>query len=93
MTRPTKPTGFTEFAAQSRCALEIGGNAMETPIAILEDFAALHPFFHIIQEGLAGHVEADHLFERGCRRVCPGTASDASTPAMSTAVHRTNVIV
>ena len=36
---------------------------MRTPIANLEDFAALDPFFHIIQEGLAGFVEADHFFD------------------------------
>jgi len=36
---------------------------MKTPIANLEDFAALDPFFQIIQEGLAGHVEADHFFD------------------------------
>jgi ketosteroid isomerase-like protein len=36
---------------------------MKTPIANLEDFAALDPFFHIIQEGLSGHVEADHFFD------------------------------
>jgi hypothetical protein len=27
---------------------------MKTPIANLEDFAALHPFFHIIQEASPG---------------------------------------
>ena len=36
---------------------------MKTPIANLEDFAALDPFFRIIQEGLAGFVEADHFFD------------------------------
>jgi ketosteroid isomerase-like protein len=36
---------------------------MKTPIANLEDFAALEPFFEIIQAGLAGFVEADHFFD------------------------------
>lgn len=36
---------------------------MKTPIADLEDFAALDPFFHVIQEGLAGFIEADHFFD------------------------------
>ena len=36
---------------------------MKTPIANLEDFAALDPFFRIIQDGLAGFVEADHFFD------------------------------
>jgi hypothetical protein len=27
---------------------------MKTPIANLEDFAALHPFFHIVQEASPG---------------------------------------
>ena len=36
---------------------------MKTPITNLEDFAALDPFFHIIQEGLAGFVEGDHFFD------------------------------
>jgi ketosteroid isomerase-like protein len=36
---------------------------MKTPIANLEDFAALDPFFHTIQEGLSGVVEADHFFD------------------------------
>ena len=36
---------------------------MKTPITKLEDFAALDPFFRIIQEGLAGFVEADHFFD------------------------------
>jgi uncharacterized protein len=43
--------------------MEIGGPAMKTPIADLGDFAALDPFFHIIQEGLAGFAEADHFFD------------------------------
>ncbi|MDH6705642.1 ketosteroid isomerase-like protein [Kitasatospora sp. MAA19] len=29
----------------------------------LEDFAALDPFFRIIQEGLAGLVDGDHFFD------------------------------
>lgn len=36
---------------------------MKTPIANLDEFAALDPFFHIIQEGLAGFVEAEHFFD------------------------------
>jgi len=36
---------------------------VKTPIADLEDFAALEPFFHVIQEGLAGFIEADHFFD------------------------------
>jgi ketosteroid isomerase-like protein len=38
-------------------------DAMKTPIANLEDFAALEPFFHIIKEGLTGFVKADHFFD------------------------------
>ena len=34
-----------------------------TPIAHLEDFAALDPFFRIIEEGLAGLVEPTHFFD------------------------------
>jgi ketosteroid isomerase-like protein len=43
--------------------VEIGGDLMKTPIVDLEDFAALDPFFHIIQEGLSGFVEAGHFFD------------------------------
>ncbi|MFD5792608.1 nuclear transport factor 2 family protein [Streptomyces diastatochromogenes] len=36
-----------------------GENAVEN----LEDFAALDPFFRIIQEGLAGLVDGEHFFD------------------------------
>ncbi|MFF4598079.1 nuclear transport factor 2 family protein [Amycolatopsis sp. NPDC001319] len=29
----------------------------------LEDFAALEPFFGVVKEGLAGHVEGEHFFD------------------------------
>ncbi|MFI5613095.1 nuclear transport factor 2 family protein [Amycolatopsis sp. NPDC051903] len=29
----------------------------------LEDFAALEPFFGVIRQGLAGHVEGEHFFD------------------------------
>ncbi|MER5790839.1 nuclear transport factor 2 family protein [Streptomyces sp. NPDC001980] len=35
----------------------------ESPIENLEDFAALDPFFRIIQEGLAGLVDGEHFFD------------------------------
>ena len=34
-----------------------------TPIADLDDFEALDPFFRIIEEGLAGFVDGRHFFE------------------------------
>jgi uncharacterized protein len=43
--------------------MDIGGTGMGTPIADLDDFAALDPFFRIIQEGLEGFVEAEHFFD------------------------------
>jgi ketosteroid isomerase-like protein len=36
---------------------------MKTPIANLDDFAALDQFFRIVQEGLTGFVEGDHFFD------------------------------
>jgi ketosteroid isomerase-like protein len=36
---------------------------MKTPIANLEDFAALDPFFEVIRAGLTGFAEADHFFD------------------------------
>ncbi len=36
---------------------------MKTPIASLEDFAALDPFFRIIEHGLQGLVEPRHFFD------------------------------
>ena len=36
---------------------------MKTPIANLEDFAALDPFFRIIEQGLQGLVEPGHFFD------------------------------
>jgi ketosteroid isomerase-like protein len=36
---------------------------VKTPIANLEDFAALDPFFRIIEQGLAGLVEPGHFFD------------------------------
>ena len=36
---------------------------MKSPIGNLDEFAALDPFFQIIQEGLTGFVEGDHFFD------------------------------
>lgn len=36
---------------------------MTTPIDDFDDFAALDPFFRIIQEGLAGFVDGQHFFD------------------------------
>ncbi|MDP9219078.1 MAG: hypothetical protein M3P23_00875 [Actinomycetota bacterium] len=36
---------------------------MTTPIDDLDDFAALDPFFRIIEEGLAGFVDGRHFFD------------------------------
>jgi len=36
---------------------------MTTPIDNLDDFAALDPFFRIIEEGLAGSVDGPHFFD------------------------------
>ena len=36
---------------------------MKTPIANLEDFAALDPFFRLIEQGLQGLVEPGHFFD------------------------------
>ena len=46
---------------------------MKTPIAKLEDFAALEPFFHIVQEGLTGFVEADHFLTSSPTTSSPNT--------------------
>jgi ketosteroid isomerase-like protein len=43
--------------------MEVTGNTVKTPIANLEDFAALDPFFRIIERGLAGLVEPGHFFD------------------------------
>ncbi|MER6357495.1 nuclear transport factor 2 family protein [Streptomyces sp. NPDC001634] len=37
--------------------------SIENVIENLEDFAALDPFFRIIQEGLAGLVDGEHFFD------------------------------
>jgi uncharacterized protein len=36
---------------------------VKAPIANLEDFAALDPFFRIIEQGLDGLVEPGHFFD------------------------------
>ena len=36
---------------------------MKTPIANLDDFAALDPFFRLIEQGLQGLVEPGHFFD------------------------------
>jgi uncharacterized protein len=36
---------------------------MKTPIANLEDFTALDPFFRVIEQGLQGLVEPGHFFD------------------------------
>ena len=59
----TQPTTFTEFAAKAAAAWEMRDNTMKTPIANLEEFAALDPFFRIVEEGLAGFVEPGHFFD------------------------------
>jgi ketosteroid isomerase-like protein len=33
------------------------------PVDDIDDFAALDPFFQIIQQGLAGHVDGEHFFD------------------------------
>ncbi|GAA3839422.1 hypothetical protein GCM10022403_084640 [Streptomyces coacervatus] len=37
--------------------------SIENVIENLEDFAALDPFFRIVQEGLAGLVDGEHFFD------------------------------
>jgi uncharacterized protein len=39
------------------------GDIVKTPIADLADFAALDPFFRIIEQGLKGLVEPGHFFD------------------------------
>jgi hypothetical protein len=39
------------------------GGQVTTPIEDLNDFAALDPFFRIIEEGLAGFVDDGHFFD------------------------------
>jgi ketosteroid isomerase-like protein len=39
------------------------GGHVTTPIDDLDDYAALEPFFRIIQEGLAGLVDGGHFFD------------------------------
>src|SRR2546427_57159 len=39
------------------------GSQVTTPIDDLDDFAALDPFFRIIEEGLAGFVDDGHFFD------------------------------
>jgi uncharacterized protein len=34
-----------------------------TPINDLDDFAALDPFFRIVEEGLGGLADGDHFFD------------------------------
>jgi len=36
---------------------------MKTPIASLDDFAALDPFFRIIEQGLQGLADLEHFFD------------------------------
>jgi uncharacterized protein len=38
-------------------------DTVKTPIADLADFAALDPFFRIIEQGLAGLVQPGHFFD------------------------------
>ena len=38
-------------------------NTGKAPIANLADFAALDPFFRIIEQGLAGLVQPGHFFD------------------------------
>jgi ketosteroid isomerase-like protein len=39
------------------------GGQVTTPIADIDDFAVLDPFFRIIEEGLAGFVDDGHFFD------------------------------
>jgi len=39
------------------------GGQVTTPIDDFDDFAALDPFFRIIEEGLAGFVDGRHFFD------------------------------
>jgi uncharacterized protein len=40
-----------------------GGGQVTTQIDDLDDFAALNPFFRIVEEGLAGFVDGQHFFD------------------------------
>jgi ketosteroid isomerase-like protein len=46
-----------------RARLDLAGGQVTTPIDDLGDFAALDPFFRIIEEGLAGLVDGGHFFD------------------------------
>src|SRR5258707_9928312 len=52
---PTSPSGALRRG--SRCGI------VKAPIANLADFAALDPFFRIIEQGLAGLVQPGHFFD------------------------------
>ena len=56
------PTGFTEFGlVPLRRGSKLGN--VKAPIADLADFAALEPFFRIIEQGLDGLDEPGHFFD------------------------------
>ncbi len=56
------PTSFTEFGLVPLLRGSKLGN-VKAPIADLEDFAALEPFFRIIEQGLDGLDEPGHFFD------------------------------
>ena len=41
----------------------VEGGQVTTPLDDLDDFAALDPFFRIIEQGLAGFVDGQHFFD------------------------------
>src|SRR5216684_7339417 len=43
--------------------MDPSGSQVTTPIDDFDDFAALDPFFRIIEEGLAGFVDDGHFFD------------------------------
>ncbi|MFD4556053.1 hypothetical protein ACFWP5_17340 [Streptomyces sp. NPDC058469] len=60
------PTAFHDFARRNAGAwVSPGGSevTMSVPAEEMGEFAALDPFFRIVQEGLAGLVDGGHFFD------------------------------
>jgi hypothetical protein len=56
------PPTESRVGKEGRKEEEVGGQ-VTTPIDEFGDFAALDPFFRIIEQGLAGFVDGGHFFD------------------------------
>jgi len=67
------------------------GGQVTTPIDEFGDYAALDPFFRIIEEGLAGFVDDGHFFDLLAEDVIFAAVTRGDVDEACTGIHRDKI--